>query len=1310
MVTIGILGAAALVPVVLTAGAGAGAIALAIAGLVGNVGESIIGNVVDDAVRRRRAHKPGREVDENQLRASLQQDILKRLESSGADAAAMRQELSALLRSVGGLEAALAGASAELRGAITERLIEVGETLVEFAWMLDEIRARLADIQDRQAVQLEMQHVQLALSREQLAKTNELLERRDWRRELSPDDEVYLDPASSPYMGLEVFQAGDADFFFGRERVVAELSARLAEAPFLAVVGASGSGKSSVVRAGLVPAILQRRVARSDHWRVAVLTPGPRPLEQLALRAAVELQVSPTSMLTDLRANPRSFDLAVRGVMLDEPEDARLVLIVDQLEEIFTLCRDNEDRAQFIEALVGGLRAGTAPITVVVTLRADFYGRCGDYPELAALLQDHQVVVGAMTSHELLRAIEGPAERVGATLEPGLAETILGDLEEAPGALPLLSHALFETWTRREGRALTLAAYRAAGGVREAIARSAERVYCHELTEPQRGVARAVFLRLTQLGEGTEDTRRPAAPAELEGLGSDGEIVEAVLGTLVRARLVTVGDDEVELAHEALLREWPRLRGWLNDDREGHRTRAHLTRVTNEWIALDRDPAVLYRGSRLVVATAWASDHPSELTADEREFLAHSQRAELAEQQRARAYQRLRRLVPPVLGTALLIAVVLAVFAFSLYRRAADERRTSQLRALAISAPTQIESDPALSSLLSVAAFRAEPSSDGRDAVVRATEGTAGVIGVLPGHYTAAEISPDGATVALACADGRIRIWEVRRRRMLTRAPPCDGTNPLKIRDNDIAFAASGRVLAATENERTLEVWDVSRPDSPRRVARAGFQIDSVLSDFAISPDGGTVAAVQSNGTDVGLFTGEGSLVLWDVRSGRVTPVRVPPPIDELAFTPDGRELLMLADATVLRLDLRRQRWKPRLELPDDCCDRSAIDPTGRYVAAENHAAQLTVWDVRTRTRLRRWARGEEPSGYGIAVEPGQNVVLGNYFGAQRYRDGRVPERLGGHRGSVFRVSSSRRGALVTLDNRGTVVVRGPDAEIETALPVRAFDDLAPDGRDGRRLLKRLKALSEYKDTLKESGTPVLSANRERFALVDGRRSQVILGEVKSLRRLASVDFPEGFSLIGAELSHSGGTIAAYGDGVEIRDVRTGARRAVLPRRTDSFVGDVAFTHDDRRAIVAYDSGDLVVWDVGAGRRLGRVIQAHADSSFIAVSTDDSILVSGGRDTSIKLWDLATHRPLGEPITTRLPVIDLVFTRSGSLLVLTESERTSASDLVELTPALTDVDAAATRLCALAGRDLTPTERHQFLPDDDDLRVCRRAG
>jgi hypothetical protein len=536
----------------------------------------------------------------------------------------------------------------------------------------------------------------------QLAKLLELAKAHNPAKYDENEPYTYADStAESPYRGLQYFDVGDAGLFFGREQLTAKLVGRLTSSPafplkgggsetggrFLAIVGASGSGKSSVVRAGLVPALRSGQPLAdgslppegSIQWSIHIITPTAHPLEALAasLTRESESVTSTATLIDDMGKDPRSLHLYIRKLLTHNPTPSpalplrgggRILLVADQFEELFTLCRNEEERRAFVDNLLAAVDPETdGPTIVVITLRADFYAHCTQYDNLREALAQRQEYIGPMSPEELRRAIEMPAQRAGYGFEPGLVELILRDVGDEPGALPLLSHALLETWRRRQGRTLTLAGYADAGGVRGAIAQTAESVFGH-LTPEQQAIARRIFLRLTELGEGAQDTRRRVSRTELEMMTGDrrpetgdlgeeqapvagrppvlseaeGSPVAAVLQTLVAARLVTTDQGTAEVAHEALIREWPTLRQWLNDNREGLRLHRQLSEAAQEWQRLNRDPGVLYRGAKLAQAGEWAEQHPAELNAAEWEFLTASKQAE--ENERLRELEQARAL------------------------------------------------------------------------------------------------------------------------------------------------------------------------------------------------------------------------------------------------------------------------------------------------------------------------------------------------------------------------------------------------------------------------------------------------------------------------------------------------------------------------------------------------------------------------------------------------------------------------------------------------------------------------------------------
>ncbi len=551
----------------------------------------------------------------------------------------------------------------------TERLAQLRQHLIEY-FDDEELRTLCFDLSvdyDNLPGRAKANKARELLSNlDQRGRISDLIKLCSTQRPNIPWQEILTEiQAEPPFKGLQYFDEADADLFFGREILTAELIRRLSKSRFLAVVGASGSGKSSLVRAGLVPA-LKRGETMADctlppegsmRWPIHVITPGAHPLKELAtsLMRDSESVTAATTLINDLSRDVCSLDLAVSRLLKRPGSGNQLMLVVDQFEELFTSCKEEAECTTFVDNLLRATATETNGQTmVVIALRADFYAHCARFANLREALEKHQAYIGPMSADELRRAIKEPARRKGWEFEPGLVDLLLHDVgadrpdQAEPGALPLLSHALLETWKHRHGRALTLEGYYNSGGVRGAIAQSADAVF-NQLTPQQQAIARHIFLQLTELGQGagdlfpTPDTRRRVALSELAPRPEDKPAVEAVVKRLADARLITTGEGVAEVAHEALIREWPALRQWLDQDRAGLRLHRQLAQHTQEWLKLKRDPSALYRGARLAQALEWIASHDRLLNPLERRFLAASKGA--AEREAAeREAQRQREL------------------------------------------------------------------------------------------------------------------------------------------------------------------------------------------------------------------------------------------------------------------------------------------------------------------------------------------------------------------------------------------------------------------------------------------------------------------------------------------------------------------------------------------------------------------------------------------------------------------------------------------------------------------------------------------
>ena len=643
--------------------------------------------------------------------------------------------------------------------------------------------------------------------------------------------QVPADVVVCPFKGLAAFEPEDAAFFFGRERLVAEMVARLAGAPMLGLVGPSGSGKSSVLRAGLLPALRQGVLPGSETWAIALLRPGEHPLRALhdATSAAA-------------------------------PE-GRLVLAVDQLEEAFVACRDEGERAAFMDALVRSARDPRRRAVVLVAVRADFYGRCAAYPELWRLLGANQTPVGPMRRDELRSAIELPARHAGLEVEPDLTHALIDDVEGEPGALPLLSTCLLELWQRRDGRVLRLAAYQESGGVHAAVARLAERAYGRLDGDGQR-MARGVLLRLAGEGEGEAVVRARVA---LEEFGDDAR---PVLDELTDSRLLTVTEGEVEVAHEALLREWPRLRGWLEDDAEGRRLHRHLRTAASEWDAGGRDRGELYRGARLAAARDWAADHDPELAARERTFLDESASAS------GRAHRRLRMVLAGV-AALLVVAVIAGAVALNERGNARDEAVAADAQRLGAQALTDDDLDRSL--LLARQGVALDDSLQTRGNLLAALLKSPAAIGVVRGDGDALidlDLSPDGRTLAYMENDGTLRFVDTRTRRAA--APPvalpgyAGCVIDSIVRFDQLRYSPDGSRIAV--GGCAPAILDATTHRVLAHLQIGSDRLRPLVSALRFSPDGRTLYAAA------GLPPDRGSLVLRVRRADRPPARRGPRP------------------------------------------------------------------------------------------------------------------------------------------------------------------------------------------------------------------------------------------------------------------------------------------------------------------------------------------------------------------------------------------------------------------------------------------------
>ena len=757
--------------------------------------------------------------------------------------------------------------------------------------------------------------------------------------------------AANPYKGLRAFEEGDAADFFGREELIGQLVERLGETRFLAVVGPSGSGKSSVVRAGLLPAIRRGAIAGSDRWVIADMFPGPRPLDGLEAALLRTVPDPPASLLEQLARDEHGLHAALLRLL---PSDgSELVLVVDQFEEVFTLVEDEAVRTHFLESIESAVADPHSRLRIVVTLRADFYDRPLRYRGFAELFKSRVEAVIPLSPAELERTISGPAGRVDVSLEPGLVAAMLRDVAQEPGALPLMEFALTELFDRRDGRVLTLDSYREIGGVSGALGRRAEELFA-EVDEEGQEAARQLFLRLVALGEGTEDTRRRVHRDEVASLTVDQKAMATVIDTFGASRQLSfdrdaaTGASTIELAHEAMLTAWPRLHRWIDSAREDLRIERRLAASAREWAEADGDPSFLLQGSRLEQAEAWLADSGVAATPEELAYVEASRREHERRQQQEearetherelerRSFRRLRALVA-VLAAAALVAGGLTVFATAQQREAKTQERRARARELAAASVANLDVDPERSILLALEAIDETRSVDGtvlpeaQEALHQAVIASRLVL-TEPDLGGTLDWSPDGVFV--------------------TEGPENAGTIDLRddstgdsVRSwaghedsdvNDVLFSDDGSILATAGDDGFLKIWD---PDTGHEISSVRGATGAVGQSFdadgslvaATWPEDGTIRVAETATGDV-VSTIEKDIFPW-----------------EAALSPDGTRVAVAGPDTD-RLPVFDVRTGDVLVELDNTPSVNSVSwsPNGRWLATGDVDSSVRIWDATT--------------------------------------------------------------------------------------------------------------------------------------------------------------------------------------------------------------------------------------------------------------------------------------------------------------------------------------------------------------------------
>lgn len=1105
-----------------------------------------------------------------------------------------------------------------------------------------------------------------------------------------------------PYRGLESYRTRDAEWFFGRADAVTAVVDAVTETAaggggLVVVVGASGAGKTSLLQAGVAPALTTPPAPARD---VVWMTPGEHPMARL-----VELGLAEGGHAGDTPHVERGTDGAGCGAV---------VLMVDQFEELFTQCCSPQERVEFIRVLTedrSGIPAGrdtapgsiaaSGPLVVIAGLRADFYRKAVEYGLLSGR-QDRQVVVGAMSADQVREAIQAPARKAHLDLEPGLVDVLVADLTGTqaplggyePGALPLLSHALLATWERSRRGRMTLADYAATGGIRGAVAETAEHAF-KNLTPSQREAARLIFRRLVTVSQDTADTRRCVSWAELEldqfpddyGAGSrqDGQPLTAndtdappdpgrdartVVEVFAACRLLTLCQDGVEITHETLLTAWPRLQEWVDSDRSGLRTHRLLTADAAAWADHGRDPSLLYRGTRLEAAANWAADRPiRELNPTERTFLDAGLDQQRREQHaQARRTSVLRRLVA-ALTVAAITATGLAVLGFRLRGIATHERDLALSRQVAAAANRVRRTDAALAAQLALTAYRISPTPEARAALLdtSATHTPARLLGP-PGVMQSVVASPDGRYLAGGGEAGTVRLW--------TRtAPGHEGTltqtADLSVSPGQavfaVAFSPDSALLAAAGADRTVYLWNLRAPSPTPLPALTGP--GNTVYGLAFAPRSRLLAAASADKT----------VHLWDL-SDPAHPRPVGQPlagptdfVQAIAFRPDGQRLAAgSADGKIYQWNLPPTSTAgsaptslaatgmpsspPPLTGPTSTVFAVTYSPDGRTLAAGSRDGKVYRWTTDTtgtaQPRALRVLTGPTSWVNALAFSPDATALSAgssdNQLWTWSLRTRRVTT-LRPHPGAVTAVTYINGGAtLLTAAADGTArlwPVPGP----------------ATSGLDG----------VIYQLAYDAAGTVLAAAsNANELSLWDTRTR----GHLISLSGPVHGPSPDSTEkLIGSAASSPDGRILATGtrDGrIHLWDTTNPAAPTLigvpLVAGTKT-VESVKFSPDGKTLAAGGDDTTLTLWNVTnpkAPTPLAPPLPAGTDNYIysLAFTPDGRTLAAGTANRIIWLWDLTdlTHpTPLGKPLAGSTSyVFSVAINPRGTLLAGAGADKT----------------------------------------------------
>ncbi len=1298
---------------------------------------AVLGDLISAAIDGVHASSQGRPPSPLDLEREIHWRIEHVLAAQDQRAAVLRAEIAEVLADTDALRSALSGATETGNDRLRNDVISAIDTLSsgypEVAFLVrtgDHEAAQMQRRLDGQGAEfralgemIRSQSADVRIAREDVA----AIRHREARGEAADAGRGPRWDSGCPYRGLLPFDQEHAGVFFGRQRLTAELivklAGRLAGPSMVVVSGASGAGKSSLLRAGLLPALAAgSQLEGSDGWPRIVMTPTGDPLTELATRLARLSHGGAAAIRHGLAADPDRAHLVVGQAVLDgigrgngswppaAVRPGRLVLAVDQFEEVFTLAPSRDAGQQaFIAALCAAASQpfgprGEPPAVVVIAVRGDFWARCAAHAGLARLMQDGMFVVGPMTGTELQEAITGPAAAAGLQIDADLADTVLADLrtagqDEAEGILPLLSQAMMLTWQRRDGNRLTVQGYHESGGVARSVEFGAEAVY-EALPDAGQQIARDIFRALVLVGPDGQLARRAAPRAELAA--GRRQAARRGLGTVLEAfassRLLVLDGDTVQIAHDVLLRAWPRLRGWLDSEQANWMLYTQLQEDAAEWAAHGRDRSFLYRGSQLAAveqaAARWAADparYPA-LTGDRSGFLEAGQRfaARSSRLRRALAVSLILALAASLAGGA---AAVLAA-------RKADQQRNNAISSQVAAQSEALDiADPVLAAQLAGAAWQIAPTSQARDSMLDAfAQPDRAVLETNPDSI-GLEFTPDGKTLAVNDGLG-VQLWNVATRRQTGR--PIPATNIVSNIKHMMAFSPDGRLLATNSDSGvgpyphpvslgTVQLWDVATRHStgPPINAVGNSAHVAVLTGLAFSPDGKMLAtsgtdrmarlwnvatrhqvgppidipgkalnagpvAFSPKGTLLATGGGDGTVRLWNVAThDQVGPpinvASVPVGVVTVAFSPDGRLLVTESgDGTVQLWDVATHHQAgPPISVISEGGGPGLVSfsPDGMLLATAGRDG-IQLWNVATSEQAGPPMEASAEGVNAMAFSPDGKVLAAiGGDGTVRLLDVAEYQQIGQ---GIDVGAAGAEGVALSADGR-LVAAAGRDGLIR-------LQNITTQHQVSVQLPSQFNEASSAYPVEGESHMNMVFASQHEILAVQAQNGLMVL-DVSTRKRIFYRTGDCGYSTVA--LSSDGNVLAFnqfntytcnVGNKVLLWDLAAG-RMITSINFYGNGVGEMALSTDGRILATVGDLDTVRLWEVATGRQIGRAIPAGTLSG-LKFSPDGSLLATAEADGTVRLWDVATQQQVGLSMdaSTAEGVNAVAFTPDGSLL------------------------------------------------------------